>query len=131
MVSAPILRLPDLDKGFTLLTDASNAGIGAVLMQQTNEIKFAIAYASKKLLSWETRYSVIEREYLALVWGIKKFHMYLYGKVFQVETDHCPLIYMQNTILTNSRVMRWVLSLQPYQFRIAAIKESQTLGQAT
>ena len=128
MVSTPILRLPDLDKGFTLRTDASNVGIGAVLMQETNEIKFPIAYASKKLLPRETRYSVIERECLALVWGIKKFHMYLYGKEFQVETDHCPLIYMQNTKLTNSRVMRWVLSLQPYRFRIAAIKGSQNIG---
>ena len=54
--------------------------------------------------------------------------MYLYGKEFQVETDHCPLIYMQNTKLTNSRVMRWVLSLQPYRFRIAAIKGSQNIG---
>ena len=62
MVSTPILRLPDLDKGFTLQTDASNVGIGAVLMQETNEIKFPIAYASKKLLPRETRYSVIERE---------------------------------------------------------------------
>ena len=122
MVSTPILRLPDLEKGFTLRTDASNVGIGAVLMQET------IAYASKKLLPRETRYSVIERECLALVWGIKKFHMYLYGKEFQVETDHCPLIYMQNTKLTNSRVMRWVLSLQPYRFRIAAIKGSQNIG---
>ena len=102
MVSTPILRLPDLEKGFTLRTDASNVGIGAVLMQETNEIKFPIVYASKKLLPRETRYSVIERECLALVWGIKKFHMYLYGKEFQVETDHCPLIYMQNTKLTNS-----------------------------
>ena len=62
MVSTPILRLPDLEKGFTLRTDASNVGIGAVLMQETNEIKFPIAYASKKLLPRETRYSVIERE---------------------------------------------------------------------
>ena len=59
MVSTPILRLPDLDKGFTLRTDV---GIGAVLMQETDEIKFPIAYASKTLLARETRYSVIERE---------------------------------------------------------------------
>ena len=49
MVSRPILRLPDLNKGCTLRTDASNVGIGAVLMQETNEIKFPKAYASKKL----------------------------------------------------------------------------------
>ena len=108
---------------FILRTDASNVGIGAVLLQKQNEVKFPVAYASKKLLPRETRYSVIERECLALVWGIKRFQMY--GAEFQVETDHCPLIYMQNTKLTNSRVMRWVLSLQPYRFRIVAIKGSQ------
>ena len=58
----------------------------------------------------------------------KLFHMYLYGKEFQGETDHCPLYYMQNTKLTNSRVMRWVLSLQPYRFRISAFKRFQSIG---
>ena len=127
-MSTPTLTSSGMNTGFTLKTDTSNGEIGVVLMQETNEIKFPIAYASKKLLPRETRYSVIERECLALVWGIKKFHMYLYGKEFQVETDHCPLIYMQNTKLTNSRVMRWVLSLQSYRFRIAAIKGSQNIG---
>ena len=59
MMSTPILKLPDLDKGFTLRTDV---GIGAVPMQETDEIKFPIAYASKKLLPRETKYSVRERE---------------------------------------------------------------------
>ena len=77
-MSAPILRSPDLNKGFTvsfflyilqypLPTDASNLVTCAVLMHETNEIKFHIAYASKKLLPRETRYSVIEKECLALV----------------------------------------------------------------
>ena len=125
MVCSPILQLPDLSCMFTLRTDASNVDIGTVLLQEHNEVKFPVAYASKKLLRRETRYSVIERECLALVWGIKRFQMYLYGTEFQVEKDHCPLIYMQNTKLTNSRVMRWVLSLQPYRFRIVAIKGAQ------
>ena len=47
-------------------------GIGAVLLQEHNEVKFLVAYGSKKLLSRETRYSVIERECIALVWGKKK-----------------------------------------------------------
>ena len=77
MVSAPILRLSDLNEGFTLRKDASNVVIYAVLMQETNEIKFPIAYAGKKLLPMETRYLVIEKECLAKVWCIEKFHMYL------------------------------------------------------
>ena len=68
MVSSPILRLPDLSCMFTLRTDASNLGIGAVLLQENKEVKFPVAYASKKLLPRETKYSVIERECLVLVW---------------------------------------------------------------
>ena len=128
MVSSPILRLPELQKVFILRTDASNTGIGAVLLQESNGVVFPVAYASKKLLPRETRYSVIERECLALVWGIRKFQMYLYGKEFQVETDHYPLIYMQSAKLTNSRVMRWVLSLQPYKFQLKAIKGVHNIG---
>ena len=128
MVSTPTLTSSGMNTGFTLKTDTPNVDIGVVLMQETDEIKFLVSYTSDKLLPRETRYSVRDKECLALVWGIKKFHMYLYGKEFQVETDHCPLIYMQNTKLTNSRVMRWVLSLQPYRFRIAAIKGSQNIG---
>ena len=128
MVSSPILRLPELQKVFILRTDASNTGIGAVLLQESEGVAFPVAYASKKLLPRETRYSVIERECLALVWGIRKFQMCLYGKEFQVETDHYPLIYMQSAKLTNSRVMRWVLSLQPYRFQLKAIKGVHNIG---
>ena len=127
MVSFPILRLPGLNRLFILRTDASNIGIGAVLLQEVEERKFPVAYVSKKLLPRETRYSVIERECLTLVWGILKFQVYLYGREFQVETDHRPLIYMQNTRLSNSRIMRWVLSLQPYRFRIFTIKGSENV----
>ena len=61
MVSTPTLTSSGMNTGFTLKTDTSNGEIGVVLMQETNEIKFPIAYASKKLLPRETRYSVIER----------------------------------------------------------------------
>ena len=61
MVSGPILRLPELQKVFILRTDASNTGIGAVLLQESNRVVSPVAYASKKLLPRETRYSVIKR----------------------------------------------------------------------
>lgn len=127
-VSSPILRIPDLQKVFTSRIDAANIGIAAVLPQESDGIKFPTAYASKKLLPRETRYSVIERECLALVWGIRKFQMYLFGKEFHTETDHYLRIYMQNAKLTNSRVMRWGLSLQPYRFQLKAIKGVHNVG---
>ena len=79
LTSEPILRLPDPAKTYFLRTDASNNGIGAVLMQTHDEKLFPVCYASKKLSSAERNYSTIEKECLAIVLGIKKSHVYVYG----------------------------------------------------
>jgi len=72
--SPPILRLPDVSQPFILQTDASHLGVGAVLLQEnTAGEKRPIAFASRKLLPRESRYSTIERECLAITWGVKKF----------------------------------------------------------
>ncbi len=73
--SEPILALPDPDKSYILAADASDTGVGAVLMQERDGSKHPICYASRKLLPRERAYSVIERECLALVWAVSKFHM--------------------------------------------------------
>ena len=126
--SAPILSLPDLGKPFILRTDASATGVGAVLLQECDDDKFPIAYASRKLLPREQAYSTVERECLALVWGISKFQVFLEGTEFTIETDHRPLIYLNQAKCTNSRVMRWALSLQPFRYRIEAIRGSENVG---
>jgi len=66
--SPPVLRLPDVSKPFILQTDASSEGIGAILLQKEGQIKYPVAFASKKLLPREKNYSTIEREALAIVW---------------------------------------------------------------
>ena len=79
--SSPILRLPIFHEGhtFILRTDASDVGIRAVLLQEfEGEERLHIAYASKKLLPREKNYSMIEKEGLAIIWGIEKFRKYLY-----------------------------------------------------
>ena len=121
--SGPILRLPDLSRDFILQTDASEVGIGAVLLQSYDNQYFPVAYASKKLTRSELNYSVIEKECLALIWAVKKFHVYLYGKEFILDTDHQPLIYLRKAKMANSRLMRW--ALQPYRFQVKAIKSTQ------
>jgi hypothetical protein len=73
VVSPPVLRLPDFSKAFVLQTDASDCGIGTVLMQEDDGVKYPIAYASKKLLPRERNYSTIERECYAIVWGVHLF----------------------------------------------------------
>ena len=76
----------------------------------------------------EQAYSTVERECLALVWGISKFQVFLEGVEFTIETDHRPLAYLNQAKCTNSRVMRWALSLQPFRYRIEAIRGSENVG---
>ena len=97
-------------------------------MQEHNGVKHPVCYASRKLLPRECPYAVIEKECLVLVWAISKFHIYLYGREFILDTDHHPLSYLATSKLNNGRVMRWALSLQPYRFVVRAVKGSQNVG---
>ena len=118
LVSTPILAFPNFNKPFKVITDASNTGIGAVLAQDNEEHENVIAYASRILSPAERNYATIERECLAIVWGIAQFRPYLYGQQFTVVTDHNPLTYLQNTKNASQRLTRWALKLQEYDFII-------------
>ena len=128
LISPPLLRVPDLGKKFCLRVDASNVGLGAVLLQYWENIPQPVFYASRKLLPRERNYSAIEKECLALVWAVEKFRYYLYGQEFLIETDHRPLVYMRNFKGKNSRLIRWALSLQPFNFTIVHIPGSDNHG---
>ncbi|XP_048257540.1 uncharacterized protein K02A2.6-like [Haliotis rufescens] len=105
---------PTLDS--TLRVDASMKGLGAVLLQNEKPI----AFASKSLSETEQRYANIEREMLAVVFGCERFHTYLYGKQFIVETDHKPLemIHLKNLSAAPQRLQRMLLRVQPYDVTI-------------
>ena len=128
MSKEPILLLPDVTQEFILCTDASSVGLGAVLLQEQQDYMKPIAYVSRKLLPREKRYAVVEKECLAIVWGIKKFSTYLYGVPFVLETDHKPLAYLHQSKHLNPRLMRWALMLQPYEIHIKVIKGSSNVG---
>jgi transposase InsO family protein len=125
--SEPILKLPDLSKEFILQTDASNIGIGACLMQEYDGMRHPVRYASKKLLAREQNYSVGEREALAIVWAVSKFHQFIYGQHFILESDHRPLEYISSTHSSNPKVMRWSLALQPYRYTVRYIRGSDNI----
>ena len=95
VISKPILMLPDVNKEFVLRTDASDIELGATLLQNREGHIFPVAYASRKLLGREKRYSVMERECLGMVWGIKKFALYRYGKQFTLQTDYQSLEFLK------------------------------------
>ena len=117
------MRNPDPSKTFVLQTDASDFGVGAVLSQGEDERP--IAYYSRKLLDGERRYSVVEKECLAVVLGIKAFNVYLAGKPFVLQTDHKALRWLHNFRDKNSRLTRWSLALQPYAFTVEHRKGSE------
>ncbi|XP_069992741.1 uncharacterized protein [Penaeus vannamei] len=124
----PVLCLPDYKKTFYLRTDASDNGLGAVLLQDVNDMKMPIAYASRKLLERERNYATIEKECLAIIWAVDKFKSYLFGKEFVLQTDQQPLTYLRNMKNSNGRLMRWSLILQCYSYRIEYIKGNDNIG---
>jgi hypothetical protein len=128
LCSQPVCCLPDLSKTFVLRTDASDFGLGAILLQDQGFGLQPIACASKKLIPAERNYATVEKECLAIVWGIEKFSPYLYGKPFIIQCDHQPLQHLQRMKTSNSRLMRWAMQLQPYNFSVEAIPGKDNVG---
>ncbi|KAL5505558.1 hypothetical protein EMCRGX_G007010 [Ephydatia muelleri] len=122
LTSAPVLTYPRFDKRashFVLQTDASAVGLGAILQQDG----YVIGYVSRVLSKSEANYSVIQRECLALVYGMKQFRHYLLGHPFQLWTDHEPLQWLSGQKM-EGLLCRWALALQEYDFRIVYRKAS-------
>ncbi|XP_025116167.1 uncharacterized protein LOC112577326 [Pomacea canaliculata] len=128
LTSDPVLQLPDPSKMYVLSTDASDTGIGAVLMQEHEGKLFPVCYASRKLNGAERRYSTIEKECLAIVWAVRKFRLYLEGVRFTIRTDHNPLTYLNTARFENNRVMRWTLFLQNFDVHFDSVKGSDNVG---
>jgi phospholipid-translocating ATPase len=118
LCTAPVLRSPNFDLPFILQTDAVDRGVAAVLSQIELGVEHPIAYFSRKLLPQEQRYSTIEKECLAIKLGVHAFRVYLLGRPFSVQTDHRALEWLNRLKDTNSRLSRWSLALQPYDFQV-------------
>lgn len=118
LCSQPILQYPDFDKPFVVTTDASNVAIGAVLSQGQIGKDLPICYASRTLSKSEQNYSTIEKELLAIVWATKYFRPYLFGKSFTIVTDHKPLTWLFSLKEPNSKLVRWRLKLEEFDYSI-------------
>lgn len=102
-----------------IIADASPVGLGAVLIQFDANGPRVISYASRSLSETEQKYAQTEKEALALVWAVERFHFYVFGKNFELVTDHKPL----ETLFSPrskpcARIERWVLRLQGYRFNV-------------
>ena len=106
----------DPNKESVIQVDASSRGLGAALLQDGRPI----AFASKSLTPTEQKYSNIEREMLAVVFGCKRFHTYVYAKGFTIESDHKPLemIHKKNLGAAPPRLQRMLLETQGYEMQI-------------
>ena len=121
LTTAPLMSYFDITRETELCVDASPFGLSAILIQKDEHSNnHVIAYASRSLSQVEQKYCQTEREALAIVWGVEHFHQYLYGSLFTIVSDHKPLevIYGKANSKPSARIERWVLRLQPYNFRI-------------
>jgi hypothetical protein len=106
----------DPSKELVLENDASDYGLGSALMQDGKPI----AFASRSLSSSEKNYAQIEKEMLAIVYGLNKFHHYVYGREVIVYTDHKPLVNINQKALSKApkRLQSLMLKIQDYTFKL-------------
>lgn len=122
--SAPVLAHYDARKPLVLTVDSSAFGVGAVLShvdEQGNE--HPIAYKSRKLSSAQKNYSQLDKEALAILYGVHRFHKYLFGREFVIYTDHKPLLGLlgeQKPIppVSSARLQRWAITLSAYNYTL-------------
>lgn len=121
LVTPPILEYPNFstDNEFVLQTDASGISIGSVLCNKNLK---PIAYASRPLNKAELNYPTIQKELLSVVWSVKYFRPYLFGRKFTIMTDHKPLIYLFSIRDPSSRLLKFRLQLEEYDYNIVYIK---------
>jgi len=114
--SPPTLQYFDGTKDVKIQVDASLRGLGAALLQD----KGPVEYASKSLSEIETRYSNIEREMLAVLFGLERFHHYAYGRKVTIITDHKPLVAIFSKNLCNAppRIARMLLRIHKYDIKL-------------
>ncbi|XP_030578703.1 uncharacterized protein K02A2.6-like [Archocentrus centrarchus] len=116
ITNAPVLKYYNPEEELTLQSDASDTGLGAALMQMGKPV----AFASRALTKTEQGYAQIEKEFLAMVFGLEKFHQYTYGHKVTVQSDHKPLetIVRKPLLSAPKRLQGMMLRIQKYDTEV-------------
>nr|GFA22466.1 reverse transcriptase domain-containing protein [Tanacetum cinerariifolium] len=122
LTEAPILTAPNWDQPFELMCDASEFVIRAVLGQRIEKHFRPIHYASKTMTEAESNYTTTEKDMLAVVYAFEKFCSYLIMNKSIVYTDHFALKYLFAKKDAKARLLRWILILQEFNFKVIDTK---------
>nr|GEZ43622.1 retrovirus-related Pol polyprotein from transposon 17.6 [Tanacetum cinerariifolium] len=128
LTEAPILIVPNWDLPFELMCDANDFAIGAILGQRHEKHFRPIHYASKMMIDTESNYTTTEKEMLAVVYAFEKFWSYLIINKSIVHTDHSTLKYLFAKKDAKLRLLRWVLLLQEFDFKVLDTKGAENLA---
>ena len=118
VTTTPIIQAPDWTAPFELMCDASNYALGVVLAQKIDKLPRVIYYASRTLDATQANYTTTEKELLAIVFALEKFHSYLLGTRVIVYTNHAALKYLLKKAESKPRLIRWMLWLQEFDLEI-------------
>lgn len=125
ITTAPVLAYFQPEYPKTLHCDASNFAIGFFVTQKgPDNLERPLGYGGRSLNKCETAYTIYEKEFLALVVGMKYFQHYLLGQHFVVKTDHISLKFLNSIKNNNGRALRWSIQLSEFDFSIEHIKGS-------
>ncbi|CAM5135781.1 unnamed protein product, partial [Natator depressus] len=122
LMSDPVLRAPDFDKPFLVTTDASERGVGAILMHEGPDQEFhPVVFLSKKLSERESHWSISKKECYAIAYALEKLRPYIWGQHFHLQTDHAALKWLHTVKDNNKKLLWWSLALQDFNFEIQHI----------